>query len=672
MRRLFLLAWAFSVDALLPEAAFAQSERSIESVTVLGRRADLTGIAASANQGSISAADMSLRPLLRPAEIVENIPGVIVSQHSGSGKANQYYLRGFNLDHGTDLSINLDGVPVNMVSHGHGQGYADLNFAIPELIERVDYKKGPYYADVGDFGGAGAFDVRYYRQLPRNMARLDVGSFDYLRGVMAGNIALGAGNLIAAAALEHGDGPWTLPEDTQKISAVLRYSDGPLTLTAQAYHNDWNATDQVPLRAIQSGAISRFGNIDSTDGGKSGRYALSAAWDMGDTHLMAYGLYNDLVLISNFTYFLNDPVRGDQFEQQDARWMMGAKARHDWTHTLLGLPSLTTIGADLRHDDIRNALFHTQARQRLSITTQDAVRETSLSPYLQNETHWTPWLRTILGLRSDAFWFDVEDRTGGGADGAKFTQIVSPKVGVALGPWEKTELYFNYGTGFHSNDARGLFSSLGNVTPLARTVGMEVGIRTGFLEGLQSSLTFWQLDIQSELVWIGQDGMPEPSGRSRRTGIEFTNSYTPIDWLTLQADFAWSRARFVEPDPAGQYIPEALAATFDGGIAVHDLNGWAKNLFGGLRLRYFGPRPLTQDNLVKSKATTLLYANLGYHLTDSLTLGLDVFNLLDAEVSDIDYFYTSRLPGEPLTGVEDFHIHPSEPREFRLSLTAHF
>ncbi len=655
----------------LPAPAFAQAQPS-ENVTVFGRRADLTGVATSANQGSISAADMALRPLLRPGEIVENIPGVIVSQHSGSGKANQYYLRGFNLDHGTDLSINMDGIPVNNVSHGHGQGYADLNFVIPELIERVDYKKGPYYADVGDFGSAGAFDVRYFTALPSGIVRIDAGQFGYVRGVLADNFALGGGNLIAALELEHNDGPWDRGDDARKVSAALRYTTGPWTVTAQAYHNIWRATDQVPSRAIASGAISRFGNIDPTDGGKSGRYSLSAAWEDDDTRIMFYGLYYDLGLFSNFTYFLDDPVNGDQFEQQDGRWRAGGKAKQKWDHGLLGAASETVAGLDLRHDDIRNGLFRTAARTRLSATTLDSISQTSLSPWLQNETRWTPWLRTIAGVRSDIVFFDVTDRTGAGASGTAHAQQVSPKLGVALGPWEKTEFYFNAGYGFHSNDARGLFSPAGAVPPLARTVGGEFGIRSAIIPGLQSSLSLWLLNIQSELVWAGDTGMPEPSGRSRRIGIEFTNNYAVTDWLTLQADYAWSRSRFIDFDPAGQYIPEALAQTFDGGIAVHDLEGWAKDVFGGLRLRYFGPRPLTQDNLVKSRATTLVYANLGYHLPPTWTLGVDVFNLLDARVSDIDYFYTSRLPGEPLGGVDDIHTHPSEPRAVRVSLTARF
>jgi len=428
----------------------------------------------------------------------------------------------------------------------------------------------------------------------------------------------------------------------------------------------------VANRAIAAGLIGRWGALDPTDGGKSGRYAMSAAWNRADTHLLVYGLYYDLDLKSDFTYFLDDPVHGDQFEQQDARWQFGAKARHDWLHDLLGAKSTTTVGLDIRNDDIENGLFHTERRMRLSTTTLAHTLETSLSPYVQNETSWTRWLRTIAGARADAFWFDVSDKTGSGASGKVSAAQFSPKFSLVLGPWAQTELYLNYGYGFHSNDARGVVACCDPATPLARAVGAESGVRTTIIPGLQSSLSLWILNIQSELTWAGDAGTTEPSGRTRRYGIEFANYYSPTPWLTMDLDYAWSHARYIDPDPAGQYIPEALAGTFDGGIALHGLDGWVRDFSAGLRLRYFGPRSLTQDNLVRSKATTLLYANLGYDIAPGLRLGLDIFNLLDARNSDIDYFYTSRLKGEVPGGVDDIHTHPAEPREFRLSLTTRF
>ncbi|WP_420382488.1 TonB-dependent receptor [Novosphingobium sp.] len=663
-----------------------------DSIMVTGRRADLTGVADSANQGEVSAADIALRPLLRPGEVVEQIPGVIITQHSGSGKANQYFLRGFNLDHGTDLAVSVDGVPVNMPSHAHGQGYADLNFLIPELVEKIDYKKGPYYADVGDFGSAGAFDLHYYDRLPHGIAQIEGGQYGYGRALIANSQAIGADNLLYAIEVEHNDGPWVKGDNERKIDGLLRYASGTAangwSITASAYHNIWNSTDQVPDRAIAGLAdpvgaptppapdlISRYGEIDGSDGGNTGRYALTAAWrhtgQASSTHASAYVLHYDLNLFSNFSYFLDDPVHGDQIEQQDQRWIIGGHLDQNWHHTLLGRPSDTTLGLDVRSDIINNGLYHTEDRIRLSATTVNHIVETSVAPYVQNQTHWTDWLRTIVGLRADAFWMNVDNKAGGNSGNAN-RQIFSPKVNVVFGPWEKTELYLDYGRGFHSNDARGVTSNLDPATALPRSSGEEIGLRTTRIPHLRSELSLWRLHLQSELVWDGDAGTNTPSGPTTRYGVEFANWYTPTKWLTIDADYAWSHARFTDVEPDGNYVPEALVSTFDGGIALHDLPGRVSRFSAGLRLRYFGPRPLTQDGTVKSKATTLLYADFGYRISDHARLGVNVFNLLDNKSSDIDYYYVSRLPGEPVAGVADIHTHPSEPREIRASFTLGF
>jgi TonB dependent receptor/TonB-dependent Receptor Plug Domain len=650
---------------------------TLDTTVVTGRTSDMVGVATSANQGTVGAADLSLRPLLRPAETVENVPGVIVTQHSGSGKANQYFLRGFNLDHGTDLAISADGIPVNMPTHAHGQGYADLNFLIPELIEGVDYKKGPYYADVGDFGSAGAFNIRYYDKLPAGIAIADGGQVGYGRALVANNLAAAGGNLIYAGEYEHNDGPWTIGDNEQKFDGMLRFTNGDeqrgLTITATAYHNAWHSTDQVPDRAITEGLISPWGEIDTTDAGNTGRYALSADWHTRDaassSHVMVYALHYDLDLFSDFTYFLDDPVHGDQIEQQDNRGVFGAKASHSWIGTLLGASSETTIGIQLRDDEIRNGLYHTEARVRLNAVTVNDISETNAAPYVESRVWWSDWFRTVVGLRLDAFWLDVRNIAGGNA-GYVQSSLPSPKLDLVFGPWKNTEYYIDAGYGFHSNDARGVVATVNPATALPRSFGAEVGARTGLLPGLQSSVSLWMLDLNSELVWDGDAGTDDPSGPTRRYGIELANFYTPLHWLTIDADYAWSHARFTDYEPAGNYVPEALVATFDGGIAVHDLDGALSNYSGGLRWRYFGPRPLTQNDSVSSKATSLVYADLGYRINDRWRVALDVFNLFDTRASDIDYFYVSRLRGEPLAGVADVHTHPAEPRELRLSINA--
>jgi TonB dependent receptor/TonB-dependent Receptor Plug Domain len=657
----------FFLLALTPGARADTTQ--IETVVVTGRAARIEGTAQSANQGTVSADDIALRPILRPGEIVENVPGVIVTQHSGSGKANQYFLRGFNLDHGTDLAVSIDGVPVNMPSHAHGQGYADLNFLIPELVQAVDYEKGPYYAQVGDFGSAGAFDIRTYDALPSGLASVEGGSFGYGRAVVADNAALAQGNLLYAAEVEHDDGPWDIADDARKLDGMLRYTVDDVTVTASAYHDIWHSTDQVPDRAIAQGLIDRWGAIDPSDGGATGRYALSASWRGDDARAIVYALHYDLDLFSDFTYFLDDPVHGDQIEQQDNRFVFGGKVSKTWRGELLGHESRTTLGLDVRNDDIRGGLFHTEDRARLAAEHIDDIVETSASPWIENETHWTYWFRSVTGLRGDFYAFDVHN-IAGGASGNRQAALASPKLSLIFGPWDDTEFYLNGGMGFHSNDARGLVATGNPATPLPRSKGAEAGIRTAWLPGLQSAVSLWLLDLKSELVWDGDAGTNTPSGPTRRYGVEFSNFYTPTPWLTLDADYAWSHARFTDHETAGDYVPEALVATFDGGVALHDLGGALAKFSGGLRLRYFGPRPLTQDGTVQSAATTLVYGDIGYAVDERWSVSFDVFNLLNAKASDIDYYYVSRLQGEPLSGIPDIHTHPAEPREFRVALKA--
>jgi hypothetical protein len=641
------------------------------------RATNNVGVAVSANQGTVGAADLALRPLLRPAEAVENVPGVIVTQHSGSGKANQYFLRGFNLDHGTDLALSVDEVPVNMPSHAHGQGYGDLNFIIPELIQQVDFKKGPYYADEGDFASAGAFNIRYYDELPVGIARAEAGQVGYSRLLLANNAPIAGGNFLYAGEMEHNAGPWNIGDDARKLDGVLRYTGGTsqdgFTVTAMGYHNIWHATDQIPYRAIAKGLIDRWGAIDSTDGGNTGRYSLTAAWhhvaSSSASDAVFYALHYELDLFSNFTYFLNDPVHGDQIEQHDNRSIFGAKVSHSLFGTLFGAPSQNTLGFELRNDDIDNGLYHTEARIRLNPVAVNWINETSLGPFVENRTSWTPWLRSVVGLRGDLFLLDVHNVTGG-SSGDPSRALLSPKLSVVAGPWDRTEFYLDAGEGYHSNDARGVVVHVDPATALPRSVGAEVGARTAVVPGLQSSVSLWLLDLQSELVWDADVGGSVPSGPTRRYGVELANYYTPVWWLTVDADYAWSHARFTDYEPAGNFVPEALESTFDGGVAARVPTGPFKQWGGGLRLRYFGPRPLTQNDSVRSRATTLVYADLAYEINSRWSVGLSVFNLLNTYASDIDYYYVSRLPGEPAAGIADIHTHPAEPRELRLSITA--
>ncbi|WP_247782246.1 TonB-dependent receptor [Bradyrhizobium sp. 170] len=627
---------------------------------------------------------MNARPFSRPGEALEVVPGLIVTQHSGEGKANQYFLRGFNLDHGTDLAISVDGMPVNMPTHGHGQGYADINFMIPELIQSVNVRKGPYVADVGDFGSAGALAIDYIYKLPKNIVETTNGSFGYHRGLAAGSTAVGAGTLLAAVEGVKYNGPWDVPDNVRKLNGVLRYSQGTatdgFTLSAMAYSNGWNSTDQVAQRAIDQGLIGRFGSLDPTDGGTSSRFSLSSNWAQssgyGQSKINAYVISSSLRLYNNFTYFLDDPVNGDQFSQMDRRAVYGLNASHAFDVRVAGIETQTRVGLQTRGDDIRVGLFKTLQRETLSTVREDSVREGNVGLWADTTARWTDWLRTTVGIREDYFAGRVISDTPENSGNAQ-ASMTSPKAGIVLGPWYRTEFYGNAGYGLHSNDIRGAtitVDPIDKVTPqdrvplLVRSKGAELGIRTRAIEGLTSSLAVFVLNFDSELLFVGDAGTTEPSRPSRRVGVEWTNQYQVLPWMWFDLDVAHTRARFTDFDAAGNFIPGAPAWVASGGVTFGGESGW----FGTLRGRYFGPRPLIEDDSVRSQASLIFNARAGYKFDNGLRLQLDVLNLFNAKTNQIEYYYLSRLPDEPIGGVADRHVHPAEPLAVRLTLAGRF
>ncbi|MBR0898501.1 TonB-dependent receptor [Bradyrhizobium tropiciagri] len=647
-----------------------------------GSDSNLQPTAASARQ--ISGDEVNARPVSRVGEVLEAVPGLIVTQHSGEGKANQYFLRGFNLDHGTDLAITVDGMPVNMPTHGHGQGYADINFLVPELIQSMDVRKGPYYADKGDFASAGAVDINYLDRLSKNIVELTAGSFGYRRAMAAGSTRVGDGTLLAAFEANKYNGPWDVPDDIRKLNGVLRYSQGTATdgfsLTAMAYSNGWNSTDQVAQRAIDQGLIDRYGSLDPTDGGTSSRFSLSGNWaqssDYGQTKLNAYVIRSSLQLYNDFTYFLDDPVNGDQFSQTDKRTVYGFDASHAADVRIAGIDTQTRFGVQTRYDDINVGLFKTMQREILSTVRNDQVQEGSVALWADTTARWTDWLRTTVGLREDYFAGHVLSDTPQNSGNAQ-AAMTSPKAGIVLGPWAKTEFYGNAGFGLHSNDIRGATITVDpndKVTPLdrvpllVRSKGAELGIRTRAVDGLTSSLSVFVLDFDSELLFVGDAGTTEPSRSSRRVGVEWTNQYKLLPWMSLDFDLAYTRARFTDYDPVGNFIPGAPSWVASGGVSFGHDTGW----FGSLRARYFGPRPLIEDDSVRSLSSFIVNARAGYKFDNGMRLQLDVLNLFNAQTNQIEYYYLSRLPGEPIDGVADRHVHPAEPLAVRLTLAATF
>ncbi len=663
--------------------AFATEENPVAVIQVEASRTSQIGLAESANAGIVTQQQLEARTVYRPGELLEATPGLIVSQHSGEGKANQFYLRGFNLDHGTDLRTTVDGMLVNERSHAHGQGWSDLNFMIPELATRLEYRKGPYSAADGDFAAAGALNVRYANTLDGGLASAGVGQHGFRRVLLADSPVLGDGHLLYALELFHNDGPFINGDDYRKFNAVLRYSQGTQNdgfhVSAMAYQGSWNSTDQIPLRAFTSGKIDRFGALDPSDGGAARRTSISGEWARSTANssvrVSAYAIAQQLDLYSNFTYFLDDPVRGDQFSQPDRRVTTGLNASQMWRTSLLGKESETTFGFQLQNDHIFNALQSTLARKIISTTREDHIVETSAAVYAENATLWQDYFRTVAGVRADAYRFTVASSLAANSGSASQTKL-SPKLNLIFGPWAKTEVYVNVGSGFHSNDARGTTisvdpktaESVRPVTPLVSAVGLELGVRTEIVAGLQSALSLYRLDFDSELLFVGDAGTTEASRPSRRVGFEFSNYYKPFKWLTIDADLAFAQARFRDADPVGARIPGAVEGVASLALAVDQLGPY----FGALQVRYFGPRPLIEDNSVRSVGTTTLNGRLGFKLNASTRIEIEGFNLLNRQASAIDYFYTSRLAGEPAAGVDDVHFHPIESRSFRVTLNSRF
>ena len=674
-----LVASCFALQGV----AWAQSvEPTLAPVQVQSSRNSVLGEAGTANEGVVTQQQLQARTVYRPGELLEAVPGLIVSQHSGEGKANQFYLRGFNLDHGTDLRTTVDGMLVNERSHSHGQGWTDLNFLIPELVTSLDYRKGPFYAAEGDFASAGSANIRYADTLLQGVAHVGLGQNGYARTLLADSPSLGDGHLLYALELMHNNGPFVVGDNYQKKNGVLRYSEGTeangFNLTAMAYSAQWHATDQIPLRAVWSGQIGRFGAIDQTDGGQASRFSLSSAWRQThgnvSTEVNAYVVRQRLNLFSNFTYFMDNPVAGDQFNQPDRRTTTGINVSRSYASTLWGRESEFTAGVQFQNDSVSNALNSTVARQILSVTRADQFRERSVGLYAENKIRWSDTFRTVAGVRADNFNFKVNSDNPLNS-GATSARKASPKLNLIFGPFNQTEFYTSAGYGFHSNDARGTTSTVDPKTglavdkapPLVRSKGLELGVRTEAIAGLQSALSVYRLDFDSELTFAGDAGTTQAGRPSRRNGFEFSNYYKATRWLTVDADLAFAKARFKDFDPVGSRIPGSIEGVASIALSVDNLGPY----FGSLQLRYFGPRPLIEDNSARSKSTATLNGRVGYKISPAVKVELEGFNLTNRSDSAIDYYYASQLKGEARP-VFDLHPHPIESRSFRASMVVNF
>jgi len=650
----------------------------LQEVVIWGRAERLIGTARSASEGVVGYADFSTRPLLRVAELTEVVPGMIATAHSGSGKANQYFLRGINLDHGSDFAATLDGVPVNFPSHAHAQGYLDLNFLIPEIVRTVEYRKGTHHADLGDFSAAGAAAFTTYDRLDAGFIELNAGSEEHFRLVAADSFDAIHGTFLYAAEVQRDDGPWVLEENLRKLNLFLKYSTGEehrrRSVQLTAYDADWRATDQIPLRAVESGLLDRFGYVDPDLGGSSKRIGVSGRIETGNWSAIGYVTRYELNLFSNPTYALSDPELGDEIEQEDRRWVAGGSLRRTAGHTLGTRPLTLEYGADVRYDDVGELnLFRTAGRRRIGAVREDEVRQLTGALHAAAELQWTDRLRVSAGIRGDLYDYRnrsaIEENSGSGT-----ASIVSPKLGFAFAAAPGLELYANAGRGFHSNDVRGVTLRVDPVTgdpvdpvpALVRADGYEVGVRWEHGETLRMTLTAFRLALESELQFVGDAGTSEPKGASTRRGVELTGFWRPIAPLVFDLTAAATHARFDDASAGGRHIPNALDSVIGAGVTYVSPRG----LLATLRVRHMGPAPLVEDNSVRAPSMTLVNAGLGYDF-GRWSVGLDLLNLLDERGNDIIYYFESQLPWETQP-VEDLHFHPVEPREVRVRFAWRF
>ena len=658
-------------------------------VEVLGHHDNTAGSSDAASQGVIGGQSVLARGQLRPAAVLEFIPGMVVTQHSGEGKANQYFLRGMNLDHGTDFAITLNGVPVNLPTHAHGQGYSDLNILIPELVGRVDYRKGPYRARNGDFSSAGSASISYRTRLEQPMLATTLGQHGYLRSLVAGSHGLANGvTLLAALESLNQDGPWTVPQGLRKRNALLTLSGGSTregwSGSLSSYEAHWRSTDQVPERLIAAGTFQgqpfgRFDSLDPSIGASTRRTSVSAQWHQrSDTTLQrvqVYALGYGLDLLSNFTYSLERA--NDQFAQTDRRTVLGGQASRTWWTTAgEGRAMQNTLGVQLRQDRIHAGLYDSVGGQIEQTVRSDNVQQSQIGLYGESEIGWRPWLRSVAGLRADRLDARVHSHTQDANSGTASAFRFSPSFSLIFGPWARTEFFINAGRGFHSNDARGATARVdprsgepvASVPPMAGSRGQEIGLQSSVLPGLQTTLALWQLDLDSELVYVGDAGNTEAGRASRRTGIEWGNLWRLGEQFRVEANLAWTRPRFVEGDPAQRHVPNAVQRVAHVAFTLRQLGPWSASL----AWRYIGAAPLTEDNAVRSTPSQTTQLRVQRQIGSSLDLALDVFNLGNRQNNDISYFYTSRVMGEPVSGVPGLHVHPAEPRSLRLTARLRF
>ena len=650
----------------------ANSTKQLPQMTVTERRP-----VSAATESRVREQDFAVRPHNTASEMLNNLPGFVAGQHAGGGKAMQYFLRGFDNDHGTDVAISVDGIPVNMVSHAHGQGYADLNFLIPEVVGSIDYRKGPYFADSGNFANSGSVNFVTKDDTVENSLRAVGGSFNTMRYVGILSPRLGPVQSLIANEVYFTDGPFKHGENFVKYNFFGKFSLRPsptskLSLWTSLYTGDWDASGQIPLREVRSGRLDRFGSLDSTEGGRSDRENVNLIYTATPSpeeswFVQLYFSRYRLRMFSNFTFFSGDPVRGDGIEQLDSRVLFGGRAHYHRLWTLGTMPLESTVGFETRNDNADVGLFRQQRRQRFFTTQKAEVWENAFSGYTQHELFVREWLRFIVGLRGDVFVFDVDDRSPHEVTDAPRLQgkkskrvlqqatdaghvyssttdgIVSPKASLIVSPftnpaslWHQTDLFLNFGMGYHSNDARDAVQPGGS--GLARSTGGEIGTRTRLYNRIELASSLWWLDLGSELVFVGDEGTTEQRGPTRRWGVDFEVRAEVLPWLLLDYDLTYSDPRF---RVTGEAIPLAPTLLMNGGLTAYPI----ENFSAALRVRFLDDRAANEDRSVIARGYTLIDLLVRYRWRN-IEVSFDVLNLADTDWRETQFATDSCLRRE--------------------------
>jgi hypothetical protein len=627
---------------------------------------------------SVILVDLRANPVNSSQEILRKIPGLFIGQHAGGGKAEQIFLRGFDIDHGTDINIQVDGMPVNMVSHAHGQGYSDLHFLIPETIQKVNFGKGPYETSQGDFATAGFVNFQTRQRLEQNQIGVEIGDFNSQRLLTMFNLTEAANNTQFYTAFEHirTDGPFESPQNFRRTNVFSKYTSrfenyDLLSFQASYFTSEWTASGQIPQRAVDNGTITRFGAIDDTEGGNTSRFNIKgeyihAVGENGSLKTQAYYSYYDFELYSNFTFFLEDPINGDQIRQKERRSLFGASSVLSSNLNSDRSDIDYRIGVGFRGDVVSdNELSRTRNRNDVLERIQlGDIQQWNAYSFVDTDIDLGKF-DINLGARLDYFNFQYEDQLQFNQTSSDQDIVISPKLNLSYQISPNVQLYTKSGIGFHSNDTR-LVLQQGVDQFLAKAYGVDVGTNIKPSQKVIINTAVWYLFSEEELVYVGDAGIVEPSGRSRRYGVDFGLRYQLTDWLYFDSDFTWTHARSVDEAAGNDFIPLAPDFTYTGGLSMIDYHGFS----GGIQIRYLDNRPANEDNSITARGYFITDVNVNYQW-NQVEFGVSIENLFDTEWNEAQFATTSRLQNE-VAPVTELHFTPGTPFFAKMRIRYNF